>query len=343
MIFPTPGTILFLVLLGNSNAQPRRWNSKLHTQPSRDAVRPPASGPLPPIAGAASRAALAAEEELDLYVRERFEDDGGGPCDGCRDGDGCYLRSRSFFLQGACVGRGAGKSSVYDQVAEGVVCRQDFRAACEEADGAATFAAATADDCRDAWTAGACAGSERLTRLEGWCAPSAAPAGERTVPLLTFRQYDDGGACSASDYRHLLLPDEGGACVALSYRDVDGTRVDGSRRGACDGGAFAATRYVTSDCTGASERTVLDGSSDRCPADAPGPVMYTEDCVAPKIHCKPSALFGAESATDSSKAVVSDGADASKAVVSDGSETMDELGKNATNCCAVRSSYVPEV
>lgn len=263
-------------------------------------------------AAAPSRVAHAADDAMDLYVRERFQDANGEPCAGACEGDGCYLRAQSFFLRKSCFNRGDAKSSLYEELEEGLVCRQDSRASCEN--NPLVFDAATADDCRQSWTVDVCTGSEHLKKLSGWCTASTVALGEYTVPLLSFREFDDVEACGSADYNELLLPDDGGRCMALSYF-FDGTLVDGSRQGSCDGNVFNGVRYATPDCTGEAQPTNLDGISDQCPDEAPGTFLYTEDCGAPKIHCKPSPLLGKAAGSQANRevAVGTQGGDAAGA------------------------------
>eukprot|EP00584_Thalassiosira_punctigera_P005662 CAMPEP_0172531988 /NCGR_PEP_ID=MMETSP1067-20121228/5200_1 /TAXON_ID=265564 ORGANISM="Thalassiosira punctigera, Strain Tpunct2005C2" /NCGR_SAMPLE_ID=MMETSP1067 /ASSEMBLY_ACC=CAM_ASM_000444 /LENGTH=288 /DNA_ID=CAMNT_0013316441 /DNA_START=37 /DNA_END=903 /DNA_ORIENTATION=- len=246
---------------------------------------------------AAARVANA--EELDLFVREKFE----GECASCEEGAGCYLKSRAFFVQRSCFNRNDQKASVYDEVEEGVVCRQDFGASCV-VDNA--FSAASVDDCKDSWNLDECTESEHMTKLGGWCTLSSDPVGEFITPLLSFKEYDSVDACGSNDYAHLMLADEGGACVPLSFKGQDGEYITGSRKVSCDGGVFGAARYVSADCTGDAQRTYTDGSSDECPADAEGSRIYTNDCGAPAIYCKASSYFAGESEKSDAEAAMSD-------------------------------------
>ena len=255
---------------------------------------------------------------MDLYVRDRYHNAVGEPCGACTEGDGCYLRSRSFFLRDSCINRSDAKSSFFSELEDGLVCRQDQPAAC---DAASAFDAASADDCKQTWTAGECTDSERVTKLAGWCEEAAAATGEYFVPLLAFREYETVAACDTADYSQLLLPNDGGTCVGMTYAAGDGTLVAGSRQGWCEGGTFQAMRYATPDCTGEGQSSNLHGSTDACPAEALRPFMYTEDCAAPKVHCKPSPFL---SVTAASNAIKAAGADERGTGVSDGAETGGE-------------------
>jgi len=244
------------------------------------------SSPLILLCGAAHVIAANAEE-LDLYIREKFQ----GECTSCEEGNGCYLRSRAFFIQQSCFNRNDKKASVYDEVEDGVVCRQDFQISCDFEESA--FDAAEVGNCKDTWNLDECSDSEHMTKLSGWCTLSTEPVGEFTTPLLTFQEYDDIDACGSSDYAHLMLADEGGACVPLSFQTGDDEYITGSRKVSCDGNIFEAVRYESDDCTGDAQGTLTDGSSEECPAEASdGGRVYISNCNAPTIHCKSSFYFG---------------------------------------------------
>lgn len=236
-----------------------------------------------------------AEDTMDLYIREKFASSAGDQCGSCAETDECFLSTRSFFLQNSCFNRNDERASVYNEVEEGVVCRQEFRGDSCEDDGELAFDAEDAEeDCRDAWNVDECTGSERMQKLSGWCTSSAAgPVGEFTVPMLTFKEYDDVEDCGSGDYLHLLLPDEGGTCIPLSFPSRDGPFITGSRRVSCSGSVFSAVRYESADCSGEAIKTPFDGISDVCPAssNAPGAV-FTNDCSAPAIYCKSLTFSG---------------------------------------------------
>lgn len=284
---------------------------------------------------AASRAQGTTTTTFDLYARSRYHDANGEPCGSCAESGECQLQWRTFFLRDACFNRGDAKSSLYDELpvdGGGVVCRRDYRSSCE--DGGATFDAEDVEDCRDSWTVDECTDeAEVMTRHDSQCVAyppeydgaDVGPVGEYTVPLLTFREYDDVESCGTSNYKEILLPDEGGACTVTSFIDGDGVHVLGSRRNVCDGdGAFDATRYDSPDCTGPGKRINLSGSSDECPAAeevVEGSSVYVNDCAAPRIYCKPSSIFGDE---------VAAGGAGDAAEVGGGSATGDAAGEGST-------------
>mmetsp|Transcript_25600 Transcript_25600/g.55073 ORF Transcript_25600/g.55073 Transcript_25600/m.55073 type:complete len:296 (+) Transcript_25600:111-998(+) len=233
-----------------------------------------------------------ANAELDLYVREKFENAAGDKCGSCSEGGECFLSSRSVFLQQSCLNRGDIKASVYDEVADGVVCRQDFGESCESEDH--IFNAEGEDDCRDSWKLGECTDSEQMTKLESWCKKSNEPEGDYTIPLLTFQEFDSVDDCEqgSTDYLNIHLPDEGGACIPLPFQS-NGVYVIGSRKVSCDGSVFDAVRYDSPDCTGDPVKTSFDSTSNECTADADSVYtkVYTNNCVAPTIYCKASLSF----------------------------------------------------
>lgn len=159
-------------------------------------------------------ASRVANAELDLYVREKFVTADGSECGDCTEGGsgGCFLKTRAFFLQNSCFNRGDDRSSVYDEMAGGVVCRQDFRESCEDED--ITFDAEDVDeDCRDSWVLDECTDAEHMKKLSSWCTISSTggPQGEYVVPLLTFQEFDSAGECGAAAGRRsvALVQEEG--------------------------------------------------------------------------------------------------------------------------------------
>mmetsp|Transcript_15555 Transcript_15555/g.32862 ORF Transcript_15555/g.32862 Transcript_15555/m.32862 type:complete len:334 (+) Transcript_15555:27-1028(+) len=257
--------------------------------------------------------AVASDDLLDLFVREKYFTASNEPCDSCAEGDGCYLRTRSFFLRGECFNRNYEKSSVYDEVTKGVACRRDFRDSCES-DEDIIFDAEDEDDCRDTWNLDECStGSERMRLFDSWCTYATGPSGEYTVPLLTFQEFDGENAaekCGSAGYSHLYLPNEGG-CIDHSFLTSDGEHVDGSRAVSCDGNVFNSVRYQTDDCTGDGEETYLDGSSEVCPESSDAKFVYTNNCGAPTIYCKEAPFFGDVGGDESSTAASQNGADPS--------------------------------
>ena len=222
----------------------------------------------------------------------KYVDANGDKCGSCIEGadSGCFLSSRAFFLENSCFNRAEDRSSIYAELSDGVVCREEFREdSCE--DDKNVFSAVSVEDCRDSWVLGECSNAEKMQKLEGWCTKSNnGPDGEYTIPLLTFKEYD-GTSCGSSDYINILLPDEGGSCKPLSFKSAEGSFVTGSRKVKCDGSVFSAVRYDSADCSGEALTTSFDGSFDQCPEDK-GDLVYTNDCAAPGIYCK--AMSGSD-------------------------------------------------
>jgi len=142
-----------------------------------------------------------AAEELDLYIRDKYETSDGSKCDSCNtsnDSD-CYRSSRTLFLKDTCFNRGISKSSIYNEVSTNIVCRQDFSATCKEnKDRNPKFDANDINDCRDTWQLKECVDGERMTRLSNWCIESNQPIDDFVVPLLQFKEYDALGDCDTS-------------------------------------------------------------------------------------------------------------------------------------------------
>jgi len=182
---------------------------------------------------------------------------------------------------------------VYDEVEEGIVCRQDFRASCEVGLEYNSFDAEEVKDCRDSWNIDECLESEQMKKFSSWCTSSSEAVGEYAIPLLTFQEFEtgEGDVCGSTEYTHLLLPDENGACIPHSFlsRNAEGdlVNIDGTRQGSCNGSVFNAVRYESTDCTGDAEKTFFDGSSDECPSSSDVlDYTYTNNCGAPTIYCK---------------------------------------------------------
>lgn len=238
---------------------------------------------------------------LDLYVREKYETADGNRCDEC-DAD-CFLWQRAFFLQGSCFNRGYGASSVYDEVEDGVVCRQDFGESCDEGDPKVDVEAS----CRDTWNLQECVKGEKMKKLTDWCVEADAPEAPYTVPLLAYQQYDSVDSCGTSDYVNILLPDEGGSCFPFDFwSKADEVFVKGSRRVKCNGSVLEGEMYDNPSCGGEGTKIGYDGTSDQCPAEGDGSV-FTHDCGAPSIYCKASVSFSGSDGSESQKAGVGTG------------------------------------
>ena len=245
-----------------------------------------------------------AAEELDLYIRDKYETSDGSKCDSCDTSEGgCYRSSRTLFLKDTCFNRGISKSSIYNEVSTNIVCRQDFSATCKEnKDRNPKFDAQNVDDCRDTWQLKECVDGERMARLSNWCIESNQPIDEFVVPLLQFKEYDSLGDCGTSEYTTLYRPDMGGVCLSHSFKKtINGTYVSGSKQASClNSNTYSAVNYMSTDCTGSDiELGELDGTSNECPTTDPKTALwsdgeeniYTVNCDAPTIYCKASVSF----------------------------------------------------
>ena len=244
-------------------------------------------------------------EELDLYIRDKYETSSGQKCTSCdtSNNNNCYRSSRTLFLKDTCFNRGISKSSIYNEVSTNIVCRQDFSATCKEnKDRNPKFDAQNFDDCRDTWQLKECVDGERMTRLSNWCIESNQPTDEFVVPLLQFKEYDSLGDCGTSEYTTLYRPDMGGVCLSHSFKKtIDGTYVSDSKQASCiNSNTYSAVNYMSTDCTGSDiELGELDGTTNQCPTtDAKTALwsdgeenIYTVNCNAPTIYCKASVSF----------------------------------------------------